>query len=337
MSASLNHELIAYINATLEYFQVPAAVLTVVKGSETVISPWGTADTTGERPVTERTLFDTSTCTQAFITATAALLVDDGRLAWDDPVQRHLPDFVLPDPWISSQITIRDLLGQRLELTSRGKLTCLENLPDDIAITSFRERYAPLPPAFEAVTEIIARVSGHSFAEFIHDRLFAPLDMENTNIANGRVSTCGTDCALWLRLLLRRGFQDRTPLIKWSSMVEMQTPQCVATPDERRGQLMAGYGLGWHVSTYANHRILFEEGHGGGVSAFHLLLSKENLGIAVHLGSSSPPAARAITYRLLDAFLGRPIVDWAPKFKTWEKEDEDTTSSQSSAVSEQPD
>jgi hypothetical protein len=116
-------------------------------------------------------------------------------------------------------------------------------------------------------------------------------------------------------------------------MIEMHTPQCVATPDERRGQLLAGYGMGWHISTYSNRRILFQEGHNPDVSAFHLLLPKENFGIAVHLGISYPPAARAISYRLLDAFLGLPATDWAPKFKTWEQEGKDAATAKQQAIS----
>ncbi|HIF11063.1 MAG TPA: class C beta-lactamase-related serine hydrolase [Sneathiellales bacterium] len=266
-------------------------------------------------PVSENTSFQVSTCLNTYVAAAAALLVDDGSLSWDDPVDRHLSDFVLMNSPVCSHVTIRNLLGQRLEFSNAPELTRRKQIGASTHVASFREKYAEFPLAFELVTEIVEQVSGQSLAQFLDQRLFEPLGFANTSFTEGRLSTSSNDCATWLRLHLRRDFHGRTPLIKWSTMIDMHTSQCVATPDERRGQLLAGYGMGWHISTYANHRILYEEGHGDDTSAFHLLLSKENLGIAVHLGSRCPAAARGIIYRLLNAFLGQPVIDGPPSSK----------------------
>lgn len=362
MTATLNPNLRAYIKATLEYFAAPSASIAVVKGDETVLETFETVSTESGTQISNQTLFPAGDCGQAYVAAAAALLVDRGLLGWDDRVHVHLPEFGLPDPWISKNITLRDLLGQRIALEARDpnneskelELNALGGIEGKVRITGFRERYAPLPLAYTAMTEIIARTSAQPFAEFLLQNLITPLGLERTIITDGhpdgldlaqphitdgdrvvsldtetlssghrhtRIYTSNDDNTVWLRLHLKRGFVDRVPVIKWPSMNEILTPQIVADSDERRGEQMASYCLGWRLASYGGARILYHEGNGHGASAFNLLLPRENLGIAVRLGLDCPAATRAITYRLLDAFLGRSAVDWAPKFKTWAEED----------------
>jgi len=359
VTATLNHNLRGYIEATRDYFAAPSVALTVVKGEETVLETFGTTRTGGDIPVTEKTLFTMGAGSRAYTAAATALLVDKGLLGWDDRVQSYLPEFVLPDPWITDHLTLRDLLGQRialepLNLGSAGQDSSFGELKDTTRIAGFRERYAPLPLAYRAVAEIFARVSEQPFADFLKQRLFDPLGLEHTLSAKtwpdladlaqphtsgpnsaapldpagyspceggGGIFTSAADSAIWLRLHLRRGFLERTPIIKWTSMIDILSPQIVAEPDARRGEVIAGYGMGWHIANYADAQILYQEGHEAGTSALNLLLPRENLGIAVRLGLDCPPAVRAITYRLLDAFLNRSPVDWAPRFKAWAEED----------------
>lgn len=359
MTATLNHELRSYIEATRDYFAAPSVALTVVKGEETVLETFGTTRVGGDTPVTNQTLFTLGEGSRAYTAAATALLVDKGLLSWDDRVQSYLPEFVLPDPWITENLTLRDLLGQRVALEplnfgSSGQDTCFGDLEDTTRITGFRERYTPLPIAYRAMAEIIARVSEQSFADFLKQQLLDPLGLEQTFSANtwpeladlaqphsdgpngavpldpaeysscegnGGIFTSAVDSAIWLRVHLRRGFLDRTPIIKWTSMIDILSPQIVAEPETRRGEVLAGYGMGWRIANYADAQILYQEGHEAGTSALNLLLPRENLGIAVRLGLDCPPAVCAITYRLLDAFLNRSPVDWAPKFKAWAEED----------------
>jgi CubicO group peptidase (beta-lactamase class C family) len=363
MTADLNNYLRTYLTSTLDYFKVPGAFLSIVKGGETVFEPVGTTRADGEVLVNNETLFPALGCSRGYTAAAVALLIDAGQLGWDDPVVRHLPEFVLSDPWVTDNLTLRDLLSQRLEL-SPPDCTQVGDLKDQTQIVGFRERYAPFPLAFAVLAEIVTRVSGEPFADFMRQELFDPLGFTRTIVsedwpgddADNRVMphttdgdtarpidppawnvpaadrgifTCGVDCATWMRLNLRRGFLNRTPIVKWPSMVEIHAPHSIAEADERRGEVMAGHGLGWRVTTYSDHRISINEDHALGASAVHLLMPKENLGIAVHLNLECPPAARGIAFRLLDAFLGRPVVDWAPKFKTWGQEDQDTADANS--------
>ncbi len=136
----------------------------------------------------------------------------------------------------------------------------------------------------------------------------------------GGVFTSAADSAVWMRFNLRRGFLERTPIIQWSS-IDLHTPQILAEPDQRLGEVIAGYGMGWRISNYADAHVLQHEGHGPGTSAVTLLMPSENLGVAVRIGMYCPPSVRAVTYRLMDAFLSRPATDWAPRFKAWALKD----------------
>lgn len=362
MSATLNPVLKTYVDATRDYFGAPSLALTVVKGEETVIETLGTVKVGGAR-ITADTLFSIGGCSKAYIAAAAALVVGDGRLGWDDPVHDHLPEFVLPDPWITRNLSVRDLLGQRIGLAPTGHdgwdasasnladARVFGTLAEGSRITGFRERHQPLPLAYAAVAEIVARVSGVPFATFIAERLFQPLGLDRTVWTDGwpnspletalphrtdggkliaveppgtgesGVFTSAADSAVWMRLNLRRGFLGRQPIVPWSSMIDLHTPQILTEPDPRLGEVIAGYGMGWRITNYADARILHHEGHGPGTSAITLLMPHENLGVAVRIGLNCPPAVRAVTYRLMDAFLKRPETDWAPRFKAWADED----------------
>ena len=73
--------------------------------------------------VTTKTVFAIGSTTKAFTTAILAMLDDEGRLHWDDPVRKHLPDFQLADPAANELVTIRDLVSHRTGL-SRNDLLC---------------------------------------------------------------------------------------------------------------------------------------------------------------------------------------------------------------------
>ena len=67
----------------------------------------------GSDPVDEHTLFAIASNTKAFTSAALAMLVEEGKLSWDDPVREHLPYFRLYDPYVSQEMRIRDLLSHR--------------------------------------------------------------------------------------------------------------------------------------------------------------------------------------------------------------------------------
>src|SRR6185437_14088847 len=93
---------------------VPGLAITIVEnGKVTLVRGWGVRDITTNRPVDADTIFFTGSTGKAFTNAALATLVDEGKIRWDDRVIDHMPDFRMWDPWVTREMTIRDLLVHR--------------------------------------------------------------------------------------------------------------------------------------------------------------------------------------------------------------------------------
>src|SRR5579872_3039047 len=98
------------IRRSLEAWHVPGAAVGIVRDGEVIyLKGHGTREVGGKDSVTPDTLFPIASCTKAFTTTAMAVLADEGKLAWDDPVRKHVPFFRLSDPLADANVTLRDL------------------------------------------------------------------------------------------------------------------------------------------------------------------------------------------------------------------------------------
>ena len=144
----------------------------------------------GAERVDEATVFVVASLTKAFTSAAVAILVDEGRLSWDDPVVRHLPGFRLSDPWVTSRITVRDLLSMRSGLldadaprirASPSRKAVVDRLAVAPLRGEFRSTNGTSPNHMYLVAgELVAAVSGRTWDDFVRERIFAPLGMTRT-------------------------------------------------------------------------------------------------------------------------------------------------------------
>jgi CubicO group peptidase (beta-lactamase class C family) len=139
--------------------------------------------------VDEHTLFAIGSTTKAMTAAAVGMLVDDGKVRWDDPVTRHLPGFQLADPYVTREVTIRDLLTHRAGLASgdilwyRTDLTQAEILrrAQFIPISySFRSGFVYQNIMYAAAGAVVEAASGMPWTEFVATRIFQPLGMTRT-------------------------------------------------------------------------------------------------------------------------------------------------------------
>lgn len=113
----------ALVREALEAWGVPGVGVAIVHGDEEFyVRGHGVKDLTTGEPVTADTLFGIASTTKAFTTTALAMLVDDGKLAWDDPVRKHLPWFRLADPLADAQVTVRDLVTHRTGMARNDML-----------------------------------------------------------------------------------------------------------------------------------------------------------------------------------------------------------------------
>jgi CubicO group peptidase (beta-lactamase class C family) len=174
-------------------FDVPGIAVAIVKDGSVVLAKGYGVRRQGERaPVTVQSLFRIASNTKAFTTAALAMLVDEGKIRWDDPVTQHMPGFQLYDPYVTREMTIRDLLTHRSGLgLGAGDLMFFPpgNLGRDEIIrrlrflkpaTSFRSAYAYDNLLYIVAGQLIPAVTGKSWDSFVRDRIFTPLGMTNT-------------------------------------------------------------------------------------------------------------------------------------------------------------
>ncbi|MFN2411610.1 MAG: serine hydrolase domain-containing protein, partial [Pyrinomonadaceae bacterium] len=110
-------EIDAYAQTVMNTWKGAGMAIAVVKDGKVVFQKgYGVRELGKPEPVDENTLFAIASNSKAFTTAALAILVDEKKIAWDDKASKHLPDFRMYDPWVTSELTIRDLVTHRVGL-----------------------------------------------------------------------------------------------------------------------------------------------------------------------------------------------------------------------------
>ncbi len=190
-------DLDGYVARAMKTFDAPGIAVAIVKDGKVVVAKGYGVKKLGEAaPVDENTLFGIGSNTKAFTAAALATLVDEGKIAWDDKVYERLPGFQMYDPYVSHEMTIRDLLCHRSGLgLGEGDLMFWPHSTftrDEIVhrlrflkpASSFRTRYAYNNLMFITGGQIIPAVTGKSWEEYIRERILEPLGMKTTNLSN---------------------------------------------------------------------------------------------------------------------------------------------------------
>src|SRR5262249_17978895 len=107
-------DLDAFVAKVLKTFEVPGISLAIVRDGKVVIARgYGVRKLRDAAPVDSRTLFGIASNTKVFTATALGLLVEAGKVEWDAPVVRYLPGFQMWDPYVTRELTIRDLLVHR--------------------------------------------------------------------------------------------------------------------------------------------------------------------------------------------------------------------------------
>ncbi len=182
-----------YFEKMVKDWDVPSASIGIVKDGELVFTGnYGTKEVGKSNKPDENTLYAIASNSKAFTSAIIGMLVQEGKLDWNDRVKDYLPYFSLfDDPWISSQITIRDILSHRVGLgTFSGDVIWYKN---EGTAEDFIRRAGKLPQAYDfragygysnlmyiTAGEIIQKVSGKSWVDNVKERILEPLRMDRT-------------------------------------------------------------------------------------------------------------------------------------------------------------
>jgi CubicO group peptidase (beta-lactamase class C family) len=343
--------------ARLEW-KAPGIAAAVVHNDRVVfMGGFGERSLTTGGPVDPHTRFALGSLTKAFLATAMGMLVDEGRLAWDDPVIKYLPEFRVRDPYVTREVTLRDLLAHRtgieptdfLWLRGFDAQTSIRHLQYAGQATTFRATWAYNNMMYVVAAEIIKRVSGLRFEDFVSTRIFSPLGMTETTFASaaepktdnasgthviadgnvrevepfvsqsvlgaaGIVSTAA-DMTKWLRFLLNQGTVGNKALVKPQTLAECFTPQVVVSASPYPVVALTHpsfytYGFGWFLQDYKGHVLAMHTGSLFGTDTLVALVPDLRLGLVILINAAPVEYRHAFMYEVVDRFLGIGDSHW---------------------------
>jgi CubicO group peptidase (beta-lactamase class C family) len=174
----------------MKFWHVPGLAVGIVRNDQVIyLKGHGIKELGKKDPVTPDTVFPLASCTKAFTTTAMAMLVDEGKMNWDDPVRKHVEFFHLSDPSADALVNLRDLVSHRTgvgphELLWYRSPWSQEEIIRKIAKVKldypFRSGFRYQTTMFTTVGWAVGHATGSSWADFVQKRILDPLDMKNT-------------------------------------------------------------------------------------------------------------------------------------------------------------
>lgn len=324
---------------------LPGLALAIVQDDRVIFARgFGEADVDAQRAVTPETLFAIGSTTKAFTATLVGMLADEGKLAFDDPITKHIPWFVLPiDGEEDEQVTFRDLLAHRTGfarmdvLWAGGKATREEVLRTAARaepMAPFRKKFLYNNIMFLAAGEACGAVTGSTWEELVQRRLFEPLGMRSSDLS---VTEAQRDPRLALGYRWNEDTQafEHLPMRDLvaiapagsinSSVLDMaQWVRFQLARGELEGRRLISreafaetwkthntmspdvrYGLGWMLHQWQGQPYVEHGGNIDGFAAEVALLPEARLGLVMLTNVSATSLQGTIGPRVFEALLGK--------------------------------
>ncbi|MCL9805635.1 serine hydrolase [Flavobacterium amniphilum] len=350
------------VEKTRTAFDVPGIAVAVVKDGKVIHSKgYGVKSIITKEKVDENTLFGIASNSKAFTATALAILIDQGKLDWDDKVVKYIPDFKMYNDYVTQEFTIRDLLTHRsglgmgagdLMLWPEGSDFKTEDIIHNLRylkpVSGFRTKFDYDNLLYIVAGEVIQKVSGKTWPEFIETTIMQPLQMENSrgnwyrikdtsNVVtphvriNGQLKTTKqskntvmdaaggifsnvSDMGKWVitQLSLGKYGLDNKALFSEKQHNEMWAPQTIIPTNTTPPYNVhfSSYGLGWFLSDVKGHKQVTHTGGLEGMVTQVTLIPEKNLGIIVLTNQQSGAAFSAITNTIKNTYLDIPYQDY---------------------------
>lgn len=279
---NLPPDLDGLVARVLKTFEVPGLSLAIVKDGQVLLARgYGLKRLDQPDPVDSRTLFGIASNSKVFTAVALGMLVDEGKIRWEAPVIDYLPEFQMFDPAVSREIAVRDLLCHRCGLglgagdlmlwpaSDLNRKEILRRVRYIKPASSFRTTYAYNNIMFVVAGELLERVSGMRWEDFVREKIQKKVGMEwsntscalvereenvawphvplegkvvpvktlylteNVNPAGG-INSCAEDMAKWMLVLLNNGkLADGSQLVServMNAITNIVTPIPVSKP-----------------------------------------------------------------------------------------------------------
>lgn len=333
------------IRTALADFGVPGLALGIVKGDTLVYARgFGVRSLATQEPLTPESLFHMASISKPFVATAIMQLAEAGKLDLDATVQTYLPYFRLAGDG-SEAITIRQLLSHTAGMPDAEDYCWYSPEHDDAALERYVRSLATRSPiaeaggdheysndGFEVLGDVIAKVSGHRFEDYLKAKVLGPLGMRNSTFLRGEVApelattphlgmpssvvagvypyhrahapsstlhSSVVEMSRWARAQLRHGELDGQRILEPDSYAELWRSH--ATTGEEVWEEAAA--LGWFLGTYRGHRMVHHDGSDPGFETVLVLLPDDDLALVVLTNCNTAPLG-AITDATLDLLLG---------------------------------
>ena len=358
------------VNAAMKKNPHAGIAIVVVKDGKIIHEKgYGYSSLETKAKVNEHTRFGIASNSKAFTSAALAMLVDEGKLKWTDKVVDYIPEFKMYDPYVTANFTIADLLshhsglglgaGDLLWFPDGNDYTIEEimtNFQYQKPVSGFRTEYAYNNLLFIVAGEVVVRISGMSWSDFVETRIMKPLGMtesagkyerlaDKSNVAyphstiDGKLVQLETmdiskgeaaagiyasvhDLSKWLLLHLNNGKNGEDVLIAKKNHDALWTPNTItgfhAEPNAPYKTHYEAYGLGWEMDDKNGYTVI---SHGGGLPG---MLSKTRIIPELDLGiivlTNADPGGYSyefISRSIADSYLGLEDMDWISRISPW--------------------
>lgn len=347
------------VEKTRNTFNVPGIAVAIIKDGKILISKgYGVTNINSNHKVDGNTLFGIASNSKAFTSAALAILVDEGKINWDDKVKKYLPEFKMYNKYVTDEFTIRDLLTHKSGLgLGAGDLMIWPDghnfTPNDIVrniqylkpVSGFRTKYDYDNLLYVIAGEVVAKVSGKSWCEFVEERIMKPIGMNNSasswsrlkdtsNVIVPHVPTEGklqvvpryknsifdaaaglysstNDLSKWLLLQMNKGKYNDSQLFSEKQHKEMWSPQTIL-PERNSYPYKTNfraYGLGWQLTDYNGFLQVSHTGGLDGIVTQSIMIPEIQLGIIVLTNQQSGAAFTTISNTIKDSYMNLPAFD----------------------------
>ncbi len=326
LNASIFDEIDSRFQEKLNELNIPGASLAIIDGDRIVHTKGFGSTGHGNDVPTPQTPFFIGSMTKSFTALAVMQLVEEGRIELDAPVQQYLPWFTLADPQAASRITIRHLLNQTSgfsQLPGMIGLANFDNSPD--AVEAQAKTLATLEPARPAGEEfeysnvnfnllglVIEKTSGTSYAQYIQNHIYEPLDMQHSysnksdarrdglsighemwfgfpvavpdisvpegSLPSGQLISSTEDISHYIIAQLNDGKYGGRQIISAEGMQEMHRPAADISPS---GLGTGDYGMGWFIKSIGNTRLVFHHGEVPDFFSYMGLLPDQKRGVII--------------------------------------------------------
>ncbi|MEX2112967.1 MAG: serine hydrolase domain-containing protein [Pirellulales bacterium] len=320
LQAARSDEIDDYVNAEMQTRHIPGVSLAVIKEGKVVKAQgYGLANVELNVPAGPQTVYKIGSLSKQFLAAGIMVLIQDGKLKVDDKISTYLEG--TPEAW--KDITVRHLLTHTSGLSREAPGFASLKIQGDAEL--IKTAYARKPDfapgekwrycnlGYFALAEILRKVSGKPWGEFMGERVFAPLGMDSTRVTTMRdIVSNRADGYYWrghlendqVMLAVRPSgafISSALDLAKWDAALDNNTLLSQASLDEMWTPVTLNdgkqhpYGYGWELSTIAGHRVVR---HGGTITGFrssYLRLVDDKISVIVLAnGATALPGVMAI-------------------------------------------